>query len=186
MKSKKKLIIPGILILVAAILLLFPQVGQFLKDQFFMKATVEKLENSVILSDQELDIELKGINTPDTNLKTLKNKTLLLNFWGTWCQPCREEWPSLQALYDGKKDDMNFALIAMQDKEEAVRKFVKENNYTAPVYIAQSPMDAKLLPQVFPTTYLITNTGQIAKKEEATFDWNSPEIHTFINNISKK
>ena len=59
MKSKKKLIIPGILILVAAILLLFPQVGQFLKDQFFMKATVEKLENSVILSDQELDIELK-------------------------------------------------------------------------------------------------------------------------------
>lgn len=185
MKSKKKLILPAILIVIAAILLLFPKVGQFLRDQFSMTATVEKLDKEVVLEDNEMDIALKGINTADINLKDLKGKTIFLNFWGTWCKPCREEWPSIQKLYDQQNGKVSFALIAMQDKEEAVKKFVEENNYTAPVYIAQSPMDAKLLPKVFPTTYIIASNSQIVKKEESTLDWNSAEIHNFLNTITK-
>lgn len=185
MKSKKKLILPALLIVVAALLLAFPKVGQFLRDQFSMTATVEKLDKEVKLNDTEMDIALKGINTPDINFKELKGKTIFLNFWGTWCKPCREEWPSIQKLYDKQNSKVSFALIAMQDKEELVRKFVEENNYTAPVYIAQSPMDAKLLPKVFPTTYILSSNGQIVKKEESTLDWNSEEINQFLNTITQ-
>ncbi|WP_288374417.1 TlpA disulfide reductase family protein, partial [uncultured Chryseobacterium sp.] len=108
-----------------------------------------------------------------------------LNFWGTWCPPCRKEWPSIQKLYDTRKDHVDFVLIAMNDKEEDVRKFLKENNYTVPVYIAQSPISEKILPKVFPTTFLLDKHGRILIKEDATKDWNTETVHQFIDNIIK-
>lgn len=129
---------------------------------------------------------MKGINVPDNNLKNLKKDQLIfLNFWGTWCPPCREEWPTIQKLYDSQKDNVGFVLIAMQDKEEDVRKFLEKNNYNVPVYIAQSPISDKLLPKVFPTTFLLNKDGRILLKEDASKDWNSKSVHDFIDNLSK-
>ena len=73
----------------------------------------------------------------------------------------------------------------MQDKEEDVVKFLKDNNYTAPVYIAQSPVTANVLPKVFPTTFLLDKNGRILLKEDASKDWNSKSVHEFIDNIVK-
>ena len=165
------------------VLILFPSVKLKLKDLFFPVAAIE---NAVTLNDSDYDIQLKGINVPSTNLKNLKgNKLVLLNFWGTWCPPCREEWPTIQKLYESKKNKVDFVLIAMQDKEEDVVKFLKDNNYTAPVYVAQSPVTANVLPKVFPTTFLLDKNGRILLKEDASKDWNSKSVHDFIDNISK-
>ena len=73
----------------------------------------------------------------------------------------------------------------MQDKEEDVVKFIKENNYTAPVYIAQTPINDKILPRVFPTTFLLNENGRILLKEDATKDWNSESVNKFIDQILK-
>ena len=165
------------------ILFAFPEVKLKIKDLFFPVAAVE---NAVKLNDADYDIQLKGINTTSTNLKNLKgNKLVLLNFWGTWCPPCRKEWPSIEALYQNRKDKIEFVLIAMQDKEEDVVKFIKENNYTAPVYIAQTPINDKILPRVFPTTFLLNENGRILLKEDATKDWNSDSVNKFIDQILK-
>lgn len=165
------------------VLFLFPSVKLKLKDMLFPVAAVE---NAITLTDTDYDIQLKGINVPSTNLKNLKgNKLVLLNFWGTWCPPCREEWPTIQKLYDSKKNKVDFVLIAMQDKEEDVKKFLKDNNYTAPVYIAESPVSASVLPKVFPTTFLLDKNGRILLKEDASKDWNSKSVHTFIDTVAK-
>jgi hypothetical protein len=73
----------------------------------------------------------------------------------------------------------------MNDQEDAVRKFLKENNYTVPVYIAQSPISERILPKVFPTTYLLDKDGRIIIKEDASRDWNTESVHQFIDNIIK-
>ena len=172
-----------IIIAFIAVLFIFPEVKLKLKDLFFPVAAIE---NAVTLQDSDMDIQLKGINVPDTNLKNLKgNKLIFLNFWGTWCPPCREEWPTIQKLYDTKKDKVDFVLIAMQDEEPKIQKFMKDNQYTVPVYIAQSPISSNVLPKSFPTTFLLDKNGRILLKEDSSKDWNSKSVHEFIDNFTK-
>lgn len=149
---------------------------------FAPKATVELTSH---LSEKDYDIELKGINTASTNLKNFYGKPVFLNFWGTWCPPCREEWPTIQKLYEQKKDNAGFVLIAMQDEESKVRTFLKENNYTVPVYIAESPISDKILPKAFPTTFLLNKNGEIIIRKDASYDWNTTEIYNLINKASE-
>lgn len=183
MNFLRKNILNIIVIAFIAVLFLFPEVKLKLKDLFFPVAAIE---NAVTLQDSDMDIELKGINAPNTNLKNLKgDKLIFLNFWGTWCPPCREEWPTIQKLYDSKKGKIDFVLIAMQDEEEKVVKFMKDNKYSVPVYIAQSPISNTVLPKVFPTTFLLDKNGRILLKEDASKDWNSKSVHQFIDTFTK-
>lgn len=175
----KKNIIYIFLVAVLAAMAFIPGV----KEMFF---PVAEIESAVKVDEADYDVKLKGINTSSTNLKNFREKKVVfLNFWGTWCAPCRTEWPSIEQLYLEKKDDMDFVLIAMMDKEEDVRKFIKDNNYTAPVYIAESPINGKILPKVFPTTFLLDKDGRILLKETASKDWNTTESKQFIESFTK-
>lgn len=147
---------------------------------------VAEVESHLNIPEADYNVQLKGINTTSTNLKNFYGKKVLfLNYWGTWCKPCRDEWPSIQKLYDGKKNEMDFVLIAMMDDEEKVRKFLEENNYTVPVYIAETPISKNILPKVFPTTFLLDRSGRILLKETSSKDWNSNSALAFINNVTK-
>lgn len=185
MNFLKKNIIYIVLVVVLSAFSLIKPLRDFVSEQISMSPTVSKINNETLLPDEILDIDLKGINASSTNLKNLRGKVLFLNFWGTWCPPCRTEWPTIQKLYDLKKNKLEFALIAMQDQEEDVKKFLKENNYTVPVYIAESPLDPKILPVAFPTSYLIGKDGRILKKEDSSMDWSKDSILEFIDNVTK-
>ncbi len=185
MNFLRKNIVYFVLLVALLAFMMIKPLRDFVSEQMSMSPTVAKINNETLLSDEVLDIDLKGINTSSTNLKNLRGKVLFLNFWGTWCPPCRTEWPTIQKLYDLKKDKLEFALIAMQDQEEDVKKFLKENNYTVPVYIAESPLDPKVLPVAFPTTYLIGKDGRILKKEDSSMDWSKDSILEFIDNVTK-
>jgi len=185
MNFLRKNIIYIVLTVVFLVFMLIKPLRNFVTEQIAMSPTVAKVNNETMLPAEVLDIDLKGINTSSTNLKNLRGKVLFLNFWGTWCPPCRTEWPTVQKLYDLRKDKLEFALIAMQDQEEDVKKFLKDNNYSVPVYIAESPLDPKILPQAFPTTYLIGKDGRILKKEDSSMDWSKDSILEFIDNVTK-
>ena len=166
-------------------ILLIPSFKEFVQRQILMKPSLEKVENEVTFTPEELNIQLKGVNVPDANLADFKGKVVFLNFWGTWCPPCRAEYPSIQKLYEAKKDKVQFVLVAMQDEEEKVKQFLAENKYTTPVYLAKSPLAEKMLPKSFPTTFLVGQNGRILMKEDAAKDWNAEDVLQFIDSVTK-
>lgn len=187
MKIDRGIIISGFFLLLLA-LIFFTPIGQWAKDLVNEKTltgpNTEKPIRDFSLSDENMKVDLKGYNgTADANLADFKGKVVFLNFWGSWCPPCVAEMPSIQKLYDSKKGDVAFVLVTMKDKPEKFVPFLQENNYSMPVYEANSLLPKVLIPGSFPTTYLLNKKGEIVLKEINSADWNSPEIVQLIDKL---
>jgi peroxiredoxin len=84
---------------------------------------------------QNADFTLSDLQGKSWHLRELKGKVVLVNFWATWCPPCRKEMPDLQALYD-KYKDQGFVVLSISDEEAAkVSPFVTERNISYPVLL---------------------------------------------------
>ena len=108
-----------------------------------------------------------------------KDKVVFLNFWEVGVLLVEQNIRVFK-IVRRQKDKVAFVLIAMQDEEEKVKKFLADNNYTTPVYFATSPLSEKMLPKVFPTTFILGQNGRILMKEDAAKDWNSESVHQFL------
>ena len=85
-----------------------------------------------IVGDIAPDFELPTLDGEPVRLSSFRGKVLLLNFWATWCGPCRKEMPHLQRLHEEFSED-RFALIGVVDeKPEEVRQFLAEREITYP------------------------------------------------------
>jgi peroxiredoxin len=84
---------------------------------------------------QTADFTLLDLQGKPWHLRDLKGKVVLVNFWATWCPPCRKEMPDLQALYD-KYKDQGFLVLSISDEEIAkVSPFIAERKITYPVLL---------------------------------------------------
>lgn len=84
---------------------------------------------------QTADFTLQDLQGKPWHLRELKGKIVLVNFWATWCPPCRKEMPDLQALYD-KYKDQGFLVLSISDEEMAkVSPFISERKITYPVLL---------------------------------------------------
>lgn len=81
----------------------------------------------------KVDFALTDLNGRNWALKDLRGKVVLLNFWATWCPPCRKEMPDLDALYD-KFKKKGLVILSVSDEDEAtVRKFLSGYHYGYPI-----------------------------------------------------
>src|SRR5437764_523125 len=67
----------------------------------------------VAAGDKAADFKLEDLTGKTISLTSLKGKVIFLNFWATWCGPCREEMPSMETLYDEFKSRKDFVMIAV-------------------------------------------------------------------------
>ena len=84
---------------------------------------------------QTADFTLLDLQGKPWHLRDLKGKVVLVNFWATWCPPCRKEMPDLQALYD-KYKEQGFLVLSISDEEASkVSPFIAERKITYPVLL---------------------------------------------------
>jgi thiol-disulfide isomerase/thioredoxin len=80
-------------------------------------------------------VSLKDLNGQTTSLDTFAGKTLLINFWASWCGPCKEEMPDLQRLYDRWKDrDLVVIGISVDTSPIDAKKFVEKHKFSYPIF----------------------------------------------------
>lgn len=125
------------------------------------------------------DFMLKDVSGTMVSLASYKGKVVLLNFWATYCPPCREEIPGMNAL-SRKMKGKPFAILAVStDRTLAnVKDFMKENPMHFPVLLDSNSQVSRSLYKVFmiPTTFLIDKKGNIAKIYYGGQEWAEPAI----------
>jgi peroxiredoxin len=120
-------------------------------------------------------LELDGQATRLTNLQ---GKVVALNFWASWCPPCVEETPSLNALHERIAERGGMVLgVSLDDDQAAYEKFLKEHNVVFPNHRDPTKdIPAAYGTAMYPETYLIGRDGRIARKIVGPQDWTSPEM----------
>jgi peroxiredoxin len=97
-------------------------------------AALAKLEADDV-KRQSADFTLADLQGKSWHLQDLRGKVVLVNFWATWCPPCRKEMPDLNALYN-KYRDQGFVVLAISDEDAAkVAPFIAEHKISYPVLL---------------------------------------------------
>ena len=108
------------------------------------------------------DFTLKDLAGKSWHLKDLKGQVVLVNFWATWCPPCRKEMPDLQALYQ-KLQKKGLVVLALSDEDEGkVRPFIEKEGYRFPVLLDAGGAAAKQFRvDGIPKNFLFDRNGQL-------------------------
>lgn len=114
------------------------------------------------------DFELMTLDGEKMSLSSLEGKKVILNFWATWCPPCRKEMPDMQKIHDDYEGEVVVAAVNLTSSEkniDSVKRFVDELGLTFPVLLDE---DGKINKQFevlsYPTSYIVNEDGVITTK----------------------
>lgn len=116
------------------------------------------------------------------NLAALKGQPVMLNFWATWCEPCRAEMPSLERVAT-RHERAGLVVLAVNYKEAApvIRRFLDASPFSLPILLDRDGAAAAAwTPRVFPTTVLIDRHGTPRHSVLGDLDWLGPAARELI------
>ena len=135
-----------------------------------------------------VDFNLLDLTGKRVILSGLKGKIVFLNFWATWCSPCREEMPSMQKLYARFKDkDFAMVAVSLNEPASAVKKFFKDYNLT---FTALLDSDGELMSPYgirgIPNTFIIDRDGTIIGKAFGPRKWDDQKAIALFDHLINK
>lgn len=119
----------------------------------------------------------------------LQGKVLLINVWASWCQPCKEEMPSIEALSRSMASAGDFRMITIlyKDSPEAALGYMKSQGYTFPVYVDADGITARNYGVTgVPETFIVDRKGLLVKRVIGGMDWNSAEVKDYLQSLLKQ
>ncbi|MDR2662305.1 MAG: TlpA family protein disulfide reductase [Treponema sp.] len=113
-----------------------------------------------------------------TELSAYKGKVVLLNFWATWCPPCRAEMPSMETLYKRFKDQgLEILAVDCAEEKAVVERFIENNKYSYPVLLDTDGTVSSLYGiEAIPTSFILNREGKIIARIVGGLRWNDPKI----------
>jgi thiol-disulfide isomerase/thioredoxin len=144
----------------------------------FMDAGLPLLREQVSLRDFSLPLAAQG--RPERNISPggLKGKVVFLNFWATWCGPCRDEMPSMEALYSRYRENgLEILAVNIQEPEGEVLAFMGNNSLSFPAVLDRDGrVSASYGVQAIPSSFIINREGKIIARVVGSIDWDTPKI----------
>lgn len=138
--------------------------------------------------DMPPDFTLTTMDGEEVTLSDYKGKKVILNFWASWCPPCKAEMPHMQKYYDKKAKEQNFEILAVNLTSEEkgnrlVEKFLKSYGITFPVPMDESGDIAKNYQVItIPSTFILNTEGEI--EHSIIGPMNEDLMETYVEGIN--
>ena len=127
-------------------------------------------------------LDLTDLQGQHFTSERLKGRAVVLNFWATWCPPCKEELPSLQTLHEIGGGDPVVIGINVRETASRVRRYLSSTGISFPVVLdPQAELARHFGVTAFPTTLLIAPDGQIRWRVVGEVDWSGREASQWIS-----
>jgi thiol-disulfide isomerase/thioredoxin len=135
------------------------------------------------------DFTVPDLEGKEFSLSSFKGQVVLLNFWATWCPPCRAEMPAMEELYQELKDE-GFTILAISSRDsretkEKVVEYIAREAYTFPVFFDET---ASAIPGFYrtgsiPTSFVIDKDGRVIARLVGAYEWNGSEITALLRDL---
>lgn len=115
----------------------------------------------------------------------LKGRVVVLNFWATWCPPCKEEMPTLQDLHDSPQAPVVIA-VNVKEPKSRVQTFLSQRNLSLPVVLDErGDLARQWGVRAYPTTVLIAPDGQARWRVLGDLDWDGLQAEAWIKDLQR-
>lgn len=148
-----------------------------------------KEEAPAVAGNPAPDFRLKDLAGGEVALSSLKGKVVLVNFWATWCPPCREEIPSMVRLNKAMQGQA-FQMLAISVNDggkKEVESFLKGSGTVLPVLLDAEQKVAKRYGTTgVPETFVVNKQGVIVKKVVGGLEWDDPQVIEALKELARK
>ena len=119
------------------------------------------------------------------SLVGLRGKVVVLNFWATWCPPCREEMPSMERLHqEFRAQGLEVVAVDVQESPKQAARFLRDFRLTFPAPLdADGKVAARYQVRALPSTFLIDRAGRLVGQAVGPRDWASPEAKALVRSL---
>jgi peroxiredoxin len=144
--------------------------------------------NAVKLGEPAPNFRLRDLNGQMVSLSDLRGKVVLLNFWATWCGPCRVEMPAMEELYRTfSRNDFEILAVSTDAQGASVtRPFQQENHLTFPIlHDADYRVGLTYGARSLPMTFMVDRQGIVRHQIFGARDWAAAEAHQLVQMLMK-
>ncbi|ATL48289.1 thioredoxin [Chitinophaga caeni] len=182
----KKNIVSIILMGMLLLLLVSPDAkAWFLRQVIATGIMNPSIEKNVPSSPGSIDFSVTDASGKYINIKDLKGKVVFINFWASWCPPCRAEFPSLQQFYEKYQHNKNIVFITVNlDKNvEIAKAYMEKKQYTVPFLKPAGNIPETIFQGSLPTTVILGKQGNIRLHHEGMANYSSGNFYKQIDQL---
>ncbi|WP_240775500.1 TlpA family protein disulfide reductase [Sphingobacterium psychroaquaticum] len=186
----KKNIFTLLIVIFVGSMLFSPDAKSFVLRQLMatgiFNASIDKKEDDAT-SQINAHFEFMDEKGNIQNTSTLRGKVVFINFWASWCPPCRAEFPSIQKFhekYEGN-DDLVFLTINLDDEPQAGKLYLEKEKFTIPFLIPNGNIPNEYFSGSLPTTVVLDKTGKIRMHHAGMADYSKDSFYEEINQLLK-
>ena len=143
-------------------------------------------DGNIISIDFETNaLQFTNLDNKMFSIQDFKGKTLFINYWATWCNPCLAEMPSMADLYERySSNDAIVFLYLSREELKTIQEYIPKDESLQKLPIYKVVTDDEFFATTgIPTTFIINSSGDLIVKDVGSAFWNDQSVFNFIDNL---